>query len=360
MRKEDYALLALNAVPGLTPDRLAALMQAQGSAVAVLEGVGRAALAPEGAALQGWTSRKLWELAQREEAQLRCCGAHFFSSRDRRFPACLGELEHPPPVLAYRGERARLEEDRPRIALVGARACTPYGRVQAARFGAGLASAGAIVVSGAARGIDQAAMEGALHAGGTVVAVIGSGIDCPYPPENRPLLDQIVAAGGLLLSEFACGTPPLRVHFPRRNRIMAAAAHAVVVIQATTKSGSMITASWAGNLGRPVMAVPGPVDSVVSHGPHSLLRDGAALVESPEDVLVELRKALPRGAEPWADPAGSPVALALAQGDQSADELAAALAQPVETVLLELVQMEMSGAAVRLPGGIYHRCRPPP
>lgn len=358
MRKEEYALLALNAVPHLGPASVAALVQGFGGALQVLAQLPAAAARPEGAPLQAWDAARLWQLAASEEARLRQAEAQFSTWAGADYPEYFYRLAAPPPALIYRGDWQLLAAERLRVAVIGARACTPYGRTQAGRFGAGLAAQEAVVVSGAARGIDQAAMEGAWQAEGKVVAVIGSGIDCPYPPESRPLLERIVQRSGLVLTEFPCGMPPHRENFPRRNRLMAAMSDAVVVVQATVKSGSMITVEWALRCSREVMAVPGPVDSVVSHGPHELIRDGAAVVESPEDVLVELRRTVPRAAREAAVDANSPLARVLAGGDRSANELAGELTQPVETVLLELVQLELSGKVVRLAGGVYHLCRP--
>ncbi|TAH34514.1 MAG: DNA-protecting protein DprA [Planctomycetota bacterium] len=356
---EDRAYLALNALPGMGPVALSRLVRVAGSAAALLEAPERHAAGAKGALLRGWTRERLRSLAEQEAHRLQRCGAAYFTCKDSRYPEPLRNLHFPPAVLAYRGSLEALEPQRLRIAVVGARACTPYGRTQAARFGSGLAAAGVVVVSGAARGIDQAGMEGALDAEGAVVAVLGSGMDCPYPPENRPLLERIVAGGGLLLSEFPCGRPPLRMHFPQRNRVLAGLVRGVLVVQATNKSGSMITVDWAIRLGREVFALPGPVDSPVSEGTHQLLRDGCRLAAAPCDILEEYGWARGGQAPPLPLQLGaSAVAQALAQGDASADDLAAQLHQPVEAVLVELAQLELNGAAVRLPGGVYHRCGP--
>jgi DNA processing protein len=172
------------------------------------------------------------------------------------------------------------------IALVGSRKCSHYGREQAERFAALLGGAGFTVISGGARGVDSAAHRGALsHTSGRTIAVLGSGIDVPYPPENANLFEQI-AAQGAVLSEYAMGTPPLPENFPRRNRIVSGMSRGVLVIEADERSGALITARQAGeDHGRPVFAIPGRVDNPLSSGPHKLIRDGATLVTNLEDII---------------------------------------------------------------------------
>jgi DNA processing protein len=204
---------------------------------------------------------------------------------DDDYPALLRQSAVAPPELFVRG---RLDaEDALAVAIVGARQATPYGIETAEWLAGDLARRGVTVVSGLARGIDSAAHRGALQAGGRTIAVLGSGVDVVYPPENRRLAVEIVARGALV-SELPPGTPPLPYHFPLRNRIIAGLALAVVVVEAAEKSGSLGTARWAADLGREVMAVPGRVTSAMSRGAHQLLRDGATLVESVEDVVREL------------------------------------------------------------------------
>jgi DNA processing protein len=170
---------------------------------------------------------------------------------------------------------------------VGSRAATPYGVAVAERLAADLAARGVTVVSGLARGIDSAAHRGALRAGGRTIAVLGSGVDVVYPPENRRLAGEIEASGALV-SQFPPGTPPLAGYFPARNRVIAGLSLGVVVVEAAEKSGSLITAGLAGELGREVMAVPGLLTSPLSVGAHRLIQDGAALIQSWEDVVGQL------------------------------------------------------------------------
>jgi DNA processing protein len=201
------------------------------------------------------------------------------------YPANLGEIPVPPERLWVRG---RLHaSDALAIAIVGARDATPYGLAVAERLGADLAARGITVVSGLARGIDSAAHRGALAAGGRTVAVLGSGVDVIYPPENRRLALEIEGRGAVL-SQFGPGTRPLAGNFPARNRIIAGLSLGVVVVEAAEKSGSLITAGLGGELGREVMAVPGPLTSLMSRGAHRLIQDGAALVQGWEDVVAQL------------------------------------------------------------------------
>ena len=204
---------------------------------------------------------------------------------DTAYPANLREIQAPPERLFVRGALA--EDDALAIAIVGSRAATPYGLAVAERLGADLAARGVTVVSGLARGIDSAAHRGALRAGGRTIAVLGSGVDVIYPPENRLLAGEIEAQGALV-SQFEPGTRPLAGHFPARNRVIAGLSLGVVVVEAASRSGSLITAGLAGDMGREVMAVPGPLTSPQSVGAHRLIQDGAALIQGWEDVVAQL------------------------------------------------------------------------
>jgi DNA processing protein len=190
-----------------------------------------------------------------------------------------------PPSFYVRGTLVR--DDALSVAIVGSRMATEYGKGVAEEIAAGLAARGVTIVSGLARGIDTAAHRGALRAGGRTIAVLGSGVDVIYPPENRALAGRIEACGAVI-SEFAPGMPPLSYHFPLRNRVIAGLALAVVVVEAAERSGALITARLAADFGREVMAVPGRVNTPSSRGAHALIRDGASLVESWEDVVAEL------------------------------------------------------------------------
>ena len=221
---------------------------------------------------------------------------------DTSYPANLREIPLPPERLWVRG---RVEaDDTLAMAIVGAREATPYGVGCAERLAEDLAARGITIISGLARGIDSAAHRGALRAGGRTIAVLGSGVDVIYPPENRRLALQ-VAGGGAVVSQFPLGTPPLAGYFPARNRVIAGLSLGVVVVEAAEKSGSLITAGLAGELGREVMAVPGPLTSLMSRGAHRLIQDGAALVQGWEDVVAQLPLRFRDQVKPLAVPANA-------------------------------------------------------
>ncbi len=204
---------------------------------------------------------------------------------DPRYPALLDCIPDPPPVLWALGDPGVL--GRPGVAVIGSRAASAYALAVGGRLAAELAARLMVVVSGLARGVDSAAHRGCLDAAGQTVAVLGSGIDRVYPPEHEPLL-RAVAASGCVVSELGPGAPPLPEHFPLRNRIISGISLAVVVVEASEKSGSLITARCAMEQGRDVMAVPGSVLTGRNRGSHSLLKDGAKIVESADDILEEL------------------------------------------------------------------------
>jgi len=201
------------------------------------------------------------------------------------YPVQLASVPSAPDALHVWGRL--VGDDALAVAVVGSRRATAYGVDTAERLGADLAARGVTVVSGLARGIDSAAHRGALAAGGRTIAVLGSGADVIYPPENRALARRI-AESGAVVSQFEPGTPPLPQHFPERNRVIAGLALGVVVVEAAERSGSLITAGFAAELGREVMAVPGRVSSAESRGAHRLIQDGAALVQGWEDVIAQL------------------------------------------------------------------------
>lgn len=269
------------------------------------------------------------------------------------WPAELRQLEGEPDELWLRGRTSLLART-PRIALVGTRAPTPYGEAQAARFADAFARAGCVVVSGLARGIDQAAHRAALDAGGATIGVLGSGIDRPWP---ACAVAERMTHEALLLSEFQPGQAPLPHHFPLRNRIISGLCAAVVVIEAAHASGSLITARWAADQGRLVFALPGRVDHPMSRGTHKLIRDGALLVEEPHEVLTELgvraAEAPSRVRAPDLDRERARLLDELRGETLGSEELARRLGEPLPRVLVALVECEMSGHVRRLPGGRY-------
>lgn len=264
------------------------------------------------------------------------------------WPAELNQAQPVPEALWVRGRIEQLAV-RPRVAIVGSRAATPYGLAQASRFARVLASAGTSVVSGLARGIDAAAHEGALQAAGATIAVLGSGVDVPWP--GGPLGERM-ALGGLLLSEFGPGTQPRRHHFPLRNRLISCLSSGVLVVEAAARSGSLITARWALDQGRPVYALPGRVDNPMAGGILQLLRDGATPVGSPEELLEDLLGLVPPEVPRPSAPSSTLLA-ALVGETLTLDELTVRVGRPIGTTLAELLELELSGRVIRAPGGLY-------
>ena len=278
---------------------------------------------------------------------------------DRNFPASLATLTDLPPVLWYRGQLSCAEPSA--IAIVGSRAASAVAIETASRLAADVAAAGVTVVSGLARGVDSAAHRAALQYGSTI-AVLGSGLDRIYPGEHLSLAQEI-AKTGLLVSEFPPGTPPLPHHFPMRNRLISGLSLGVVVIEASEKSGSLITASCALDQGREVMVVPGSVLSGRNKGGHALLRDGAKIVESADDIVRELG---------WANQAsvtlrsqisncqdalsGDPLMRNMAPGQPyDVDELTALSGLELRRLLPRLLDLELRGFVRRTGGGRFLR-----
>ncbi len=222
------------------------------------------------------------------QAQLELCAHHqirILCDTDKDYPRSLREIHDPPGILFVRG--TLLPQDAIALAIVGSRHATHYGLGQAERMAGSLARAGLTIVSGLARGVDGAAHRGALAAGGRTIAVLGSGVLNLYPPEHRQLADE-VAAQGAVISESPPQTPPLAGAFPQRNRIISGLSLGTLVVEASTQSGALISARHAMEQGREVFAIPGRIDNRLARGCHRLIRDGAKLVETTEDVLEEL------------------------------------------------------------------------
>jgi DNA processing protein len=271
---------------------------------------------------------------------------------DARTPEPFRHIVDPPPVLWVRGAVDWIP--RTAVAIVGSRAGTPYALMVADRLAADLAARGVVIVSGLARGVDAAAHQGALHASGTTVAVLGCGADRVYPAEHKALASAI-AQQGAIVSEFAPGTPPNPVFFPRRNRIISGLSKAVVVVEASEKSGSLITARCALEQNRDVLAVPGNVLTGRNRGGHALLRDGARLVESADDVLEQL--GLGRGvAAPDAGEPADPVLTSLACAEPlELDQISQQTGMPVPGLLARLLDLELQGVVRRTDGGRFVR-----
>ena len=267
------------------------------------------------------------------------------------YPPLLQAIPDPPAVLWLRGQGTPELLARPSVAIVGARACSSYGRSVARSLGRELAAAGLVVVSGMARGVDGEAHRGALDVGGTTVAVLGCGIDRDYPAAHRELAGRI-GEGGLIISEYEAGVEPAPWRFPARNRIIAGLCMATVVVEARERSGALITADFALEDGREVMVVPGEITSRVSAGSNALLRLGATPVTAAADVLEAY------GIELVVHPVESPDGLAgtllelLAESPASIDELARAAGNAPGDVAASLIELELSGR-IREADGVY-------
>jgi DNA processing protein len=273
----------------------------------------------------------------------------------------------PPDPAGLRARGRWPPPEGPRVAIVGSRRPSPYGEAVAEQLGADLARAGVIVVSGLALGIDAAAHRGALNGGGITVAVMGTGVDIVYPSAHSRLAEEILSAGGALVSQFPDGTVPRRQNFPARNWTMAALSDVVVVVEAGQGSGALITADAALHLHKEVMAVPGSVFSALSVGTHGLLRDGAGLVQNARDVIAMLGL----GGEVLDDPLDAPERLRFALQPErdgivahlsdvlamSAADIARKLQLPVSEVLGRLTALELDGAVRRQEAGYIRALR---
>lgn len=297
--------------------------------------------------LSGQASLKGAELEARRCQEL---GIRLVSRRDESYPEVLGQLHRPPLVLAVRG---RWPPDPQTLAIVGARAATPSGRQIAASFATRAASLGVAVISGLARGVDRWALMATVEAQGWALGVLGCGIDVAYPRENRALQDRM-ARSGTVISEFPLGQRPDRWTFPRRNRIIAALSKAVLVVEAGQRSGALITASHALELGREVWAVPGPIDAELSVGCNRLILDGALPAIS-VDLLGEFL-GFSAAARPCGPPAErDPLLAALGHSSLSVDELARAAGLDAQEAASRLLALQLEGAVQRLDGGLYIR-----
>ncbi len=362
--------LALALTPGLGPTRIKKLIEHFGAADRVfqaslteLEATGMRAVSAQSIA----TGKSL-ELAQQECVKAAEAGAKIISLSDPEYPSRLKEIYDPPVVMFVRGSVEVLAQ--PGIAMVGTRHPTPYGSGMAERLSTDLAARGLVVISGLARGIDTASHRGAVAAKGKTVAVLGTGIDVMYPRENTRLAEQIVAFGGALITEFPVGTSPTPQNFPIRNRIISGMSAGVLVVEAAEYSGTRITSRCALEQNRDVYAVPGNVTNKNSWGPNTLIKQGAKLVATWEDVWEELppdiQAALssmqnespePETASLFPDEATSPhekKILKLLKADESThiDQLVESLENEMSSseIFAALFELELNGKVRQLPG----------
>jgi DNA processing protein len=341
-------LLRLASLKGMTPRSLHELAWHVGSAAACVAAIRAGAAGSDG-------DREWLHRVDPEEvaARLRACGATFVCPGDAGYPPSLHDLLYDPPAWLFVRGRA-LDPQRPQVAVVGSRRCSALGREIAHDIGRRLAGAGVGVVSGAAAGIDGAAHRGALAAPGPTVAVLGSGIDVAYPGSSAGLIERI-AASGTVVSEYPPGTPAEPRHFPCRNRLVAALAEALVVVEGAAKSGSRISVDHALDLGREVFAVPGPVTSPLAETPLELIREGATMIRGAGDLLEDLRIAVRLASAPPEDLThGQRRSYDALAGPSLPDAVARAAGLSIPDVMSALIGLEMRGL-VRCVGGRYER-----
>jgi len=312
-------------------------------------------------AIESIRQGRLAKAPEVELAKVERCGARILTYGDEAYPSALREIHDPPILLFIKGKD--IPVGLPLVAVVGSRNATHYGLKASERVGFGLAQSGVGVVSGLARGIDAAAHWGCLRGGGHTVGVLGTGIDVVYPRENERLFES-VCERGTIVSEFPPGTPPDARNFPIRNRIISGMSKGVVVVEATKRSGSLITAGMALEQGREVFAVPGSIDSFKSTGTHSLLKQGARLVENSDDVLEELAFSL--RSSPGPDSDGKETALSremdeierkifdiLGMYPLHIDEIVRISKLDAGTISGVLLKMELEGIVSQLPGKMF-------
>ena len=385
-RAELTAWLRLTLTPGVGNDTARKLLAAFGSAEAVFE--------QSEAALRQLGSSKLVSAVQVEPLKLAAllqATLDWLAGGDDRanqrvvapigsqhYPAALLNIEDPPLVLYMLGSQLNRAQTAPdsvalNLAIVGSRNPTPQGEANARQFAKAFAERGLCIVSGMALGVDGAAHDGALLGGGTTIAVVGTGLDRVYPKKHLALAHRI-AANGLIISEFPIGTPPLNANFPKRNRIISGLSVGTLVVEAALKSGSLITARMASEQGKDVFAIPGSIHSPQSRGCHYLIKQGAKLVETAQDVMEELRIPLtqampllnddgddegdyevPEGVTSGSPGGDASFLSALGFDIVSLDALQARCGLPTPELQAKLLELELDGFVRRLPGGLFQR-----
>lgn len=355
--------LQLTLTPGLGAAALRAMLRQFGLPQSILERK-RSELAPYATpeALASLESSQVQNAVARALEWASMQGRRIITLADDSYPRLLLEIADPPPVLYAAGNLELLQ--RPALAVVGSRNATAQGERNAESFAQALSDAGLAIVSGLALGIDAAAHRGGLAGRGSTIAVLGTGIDVIYPRRNAELAAQI-AARGLLLSEFALGTAPAAPNFPRRNRLISGLARGCLVVEAALASGSLITARAAADQGREVFAIPGSIHSPLSKGCHALIKAGAKLVESADDVLAELGGFRPIGFASTTTkrdngPHAGGLLRHMGHDPVDVDSLCTRAGMSAEQVSSELLRLELDGCITSLPGGLYQRLEKEP
>lgn len=359
---DRLAWVALASLPGLGPRRIAALLSRFESPARIL-GASRDALR----SVDGISAGIADQIRGTREADARAliaradaAGQIVLVPSDPIFPPLLRSIPDPPPLLYARGDLAWLTH--PAVAIIGSRGHSRYGEEVAAALAREAAGAGAVVVSGMARGLDAIAHRAALEAGGGTIGVLGAGADIIYPSQNRSLYERVLQHG-LLITESPPGEKPLPGSFPRRNRIISGLAQWLVVVEAAEASGTLITVGTALEQGREVLAVPGPITSITSRGTNRLLRDGATPILAPED-LAEVLGASGRGGTTAPGPVPAPCTLSadearvlgtLSLEPMHVDGVMLAAGLPTGVTLGTLLGLELGGLVEQLPGALYRR-----
>jgi DNA processing protein len=353
--------LQLSLTPGLGASTLRSLLRQFGLPEAVLARPrAELALLVGAATLDALHSPRVRETVERA-LEWASADSHFVVTlADEAYPRALLEIADPPALLYAHGRVQLLRA--PALAIVGSRNASAQGERNAEDFARSLSAAGLTIVSGLALGIDAAAHRGGLAGGASTIAVLGTGIDVVYPTRNAELAAEI-ARGGLLISDFPLGTPAIAQNFPRRNRLISGLARGCLVVEAALASGSLITARCAADQGRDVFAIPGSIHSPLSKGCHVLIKSGAKLVESADDVLTELGGFRPSGyastaaanSAPGAPRNDSGLLAVMGHDPVDVDSLCARAGLSAEQVAAELLRLELAGRVTALPGGLYQR-----
>jgi DNA processing protein len=360
--------LALLRAPGIGPARFARLLNTFGSPAAVFDAQRRdwEALGLVGATLD-YLAAPDWDIVERDLLWLADANNHMLCLGEPSYPPLLRQIPAPPPILFVRGNSDCLSTHQ--IAIVGTRNPTVAGRETALQFAAHLANAGLGITSGLALGIDGEAHRGALRQRGCTIGVMGTGPDRIYPARHRELAHGICENGGALVSELPPGATALPEHFPRRNRIISGLSLGVLIIEASLRSGSLITARLATEQGREVFAIPGSIHNPMAKGCHRLIRQGAKLVENATDILEELAPLAAAAvdpalekvetilSEPELDEDYQQLLKNLGQEPVSIDLLVERCGLTPEAVSSMLLILELQGVVVSVPGGLYYRCR---
>jgi len=353
---EAEAWLRLGLIPGLGPAAFRELLSAFGSPEQAIGAAGSALSRVVGDELAAAVQRgPQAELLETTRQWLALPGNRLLTLADSEYPSRLLQIDQPPPLLYAKGRIELLAAQA--LAIVGSRNATPGGAANAEAFARELSDAGFAIVSGLALGIDAAAHRGGLNGASSSIAIVGTGLDIVYPGRNQSLAHEL-AMQGLLLSEFPLGTKPLAGNFPRRNRLISGLSRGVLVVEAAPQSGSLITARYALEQGREVFAIPGSIHSPLSKGCHQLIKQGAKLVETAQDILEELGAvaAPARDSEPAAAH-DSPSLAALGHDPIDIDTFCTRSGLTAEKASAMLLSLELDGRIARLPGGKFQRIR---